>query len=59
MSREEIRRQIKEKWNNYSMGLAMAMSFREDKNYTLQDIEDAFSSGSEECLQIFIRNNVV
>ncbi len=59
MSREEIRRQIKEKWNNYSMGLAMAMSFREDKNYTLQDIKDAFSSGSEECLQIFIRNNVV
>ena len=59
MKKDEVRKYVQEKWSNYTIGLAMAMSFREDKNYTFQDIKDAFSAGSEECLQFFIKNNII
>lgn len=58
MSREDLNRYLKEKWSNYSYGLAMAMSFRENKNYTFQDVNDAFTSGFYEFEQILHRNNI-
>ena len=59
MKQEEIATYLKEKWGNYSMGLAMSLTFREDKNYTLNDIKDAFETGFYDFQQLCIKNNIV
>ena len=59
MKQEEIATYLKEKWSNYSMGLAMSLTFTVDKNYTLNDIKDAFEAGFYEFQQLCIKNNIV
>ena len=58
MSNEDITKYIKEHWSNYSRGLAMAFTFRKDKNFTIEDVKDAFSSGAWEIIQLLYRNNI-
>ena len=58
MSNEEINEYIKEHWSNYSAGLTMAFTFRKDKNFTIEDVKDAFSSGAWEIIQLLYRNNI-
>jgi hypothetical protein len=58
MTNEEITRYIQEKWSNYSRGLAMSFAFRKDKNFTMEDVKDAFSSGAWELIQLLHRNNI-
>ena len=58
MTNEEITKYIQEKWSNYSMGLSMSFAFRKDKNYTFEDVKDAFSSGAWEIIQLLIKNNI-
>ena len=58
MTNEEITRYIQEKWSNYSRGLAMSFSFRKDKNLTMEDVKDAFSSGAWEIIQLLIKNDI-
>ena len=58
MSNEEINEYIKEHWSNYSRGLAMSSAFRKDKNLTIEDVKDAFSSGAWEIIQLLYRNNI-
>lgn len=50
MSNEDITKYIKEHWSNYSGGLAMSFAFRKDKNFTIEDVKDAFSSGAWEII---------
>ena len=58
MTNEEITRYIQEKWSNYSRGLAMSFAFRKDKNLTMEDVKDAFSSGAWEIIQLLIKNDI-
>ena len=58
MKQEELRKHLAEKWSNYSMGLAMSFSFRKDKNYTYDDVKEAFESGFYEFQQICYKNNI-
>lgn len=58
MTNEEITRYIQEKWSNYSGGLAMSFAFRKDKNLTIEDVKDAFSSGAWEIIQLLIKNDI-
>lgn len=58
MTNDEITRYIQEKWSNYSRGLAMSFAFRKDKNYTFEDVKDAFSSGAWEIIQLLIKSNI-
>ena len=58
MSNEDITKYIKEHWSNYSRGLAMSSAFREDKNFTMEDVKDAFTSGAWEIIQLLYRNNI-
>ena len=58
MSNEDITKYIKEHWSNYSRGLAMSFTFRKDKNFTIEDVKDAFSSGAWEIIQLLYRNNI-
>ena len=58
MSNEDITKYIKEHWSNYSRGLAMSFAFRKDKNLTIEDVKDAFSSGAWEIIQLLYRNNI-
>ena len=58
MTNEEIAKYIQEKWSNYSRGLAMSFSFRKDRHLTMEDVEDAFSSGAWEIIQLLIKNNI-
>lgn len=58
MTNEDITKYIKEHWSNYSRGLAMSFAFREDKNFTIEDVKDAFSSGAWEIIQLLYRNDI-
>ena len=58
MTNEDITKYIKEHWSNYSAGLVMAFTFRKDKNFTMEDVKDAFSSGAWEIIQLLYRNNI-
>lgn len=58
MSNEEINEYIKEYWSDYSRGLAMSFAFRKDKNLTIEDVKDAFSSGAWEIIQLLYINNI-
>ena len=58
MTNEEITKYIQEKWSNYSRGLAMSFAFRKDKNLTMEDVKDAFSSGAWEIVQLLIKNDI-
>ena len=58
MTNEDITKYIKEQWSNYSARLAMAFTFRKDKNFTIEDVKDAFSSGAWEIIQLLYRNNI-
>ena len=58
MKQEELRKHLAEKWSNYSRGLAMSFSFRKDKNYTYDDVKEAFESGFYEFQQILYKNNI-
>lgn len=58
MTNEEINRYIQEKWSNYSRGLAMSFAFRKDKNFTMEDVKDAFSSGAWELIQLLYKNDI-
>ena len=58
MSNEDINKYIKEHWSNYSGGLAMAFTFRKDKNFTMEDVKDAFTSGAWEIIQLLYRNDI-
>lgn len=58
MTQEEIRKYLWGKWCNYSRGLAISYSFRENKELTIKDVEDAFSSGFYEFQQICYKNNI-
>ena len=58
MTDEEISKYIQEKWSNYSAGLAMAFAFRKDKNFTMEDVKDAFTSGAWEIIQLLYRNDI-
>lgn len=58
MSNEDITKYIKEHWSNYSRGLAMFFAFRGDKNFTMEDVKDAFTSGAWEIIQLLYRNNI-
>ena len=55
---EKLNEFIDRKWKNYSWGLAIGVSLREDKQYIHQDIEDAFSAGIYEFLQVLYHNNI-
>ena len=46
MSNEDISKYIKEHWSNYSRGLAMSFTFRKEKEFIIQDVKDAFTSGA-------------
>lgn len=58
MTNEEITKYIQEKWSNYSRGLSMSFAFRKDRYLTMEDVEDAFSSGAWEIIQLLIKNNI-
>ena len=58
MSNEDISKYIKEHWSNYSRGLAMTLTFREDKNFTMEDVKDAFTYGAWEIIQLLYRNDI-
>lgn len=58
MAREKLNKFIEDKWKNYSWGLAIGVSLREDKQYKYQDVEDAFSAGIYEFLQVLYHNNI-
>ena len=58
MAREKLNKFIEDKWKNYSWGLTIGVSLREDKQYRHQDIEDAFSAGIYEFLQVLYHNNI-
>ena len=58
MTNEEISKYIQEKWSNYSAGLAMAFTFRKEKEFTIQDVKDAFSPGAWEIIQLLYRNDI-
>ena len=58
MSNEDISKYIKEHCSNYSRGLAMSFAFREEKEFTIQDVKDAFSSGAWEIIQLLYRNDI-
>ena len=58
MSNEDISKYIKEHWSNYSRGLAMSFAFRKDKNFTMEDVKDSFTSGAWEIIQLLYRNNI-
>ena len=58
MTNEDITKYIKEHWSNYSRGLAMAFTFRKDKNFTMEDVKDAFTSGAWEIIQLLYRNDI-
>lgn len=58
MAREKLNKFIEDKWKGYSWGLAIAVSLREDKKYTYDDVKDAFSAGVYEFLQVLNHNNI-
>lgn len=58
MTTEELNKFIDGKWKNYSWGLAIGVSLREDKSYTLEDIKNAFSAGTLELMQVLYHNNI-
>jgi len=58
MTQEELDKHIEQKWTNYAKGLTMSVAFRKDKNYTVNDVKDAFESGFYEFQQILYRNNI-
>ena len=58
MAREKLNKFIEDKWKGYSWGLAIGVSLREDKQYRHQDVEDAFSAGIYEFLQVLLHNNI-
>ena len=58
MTHDDLSKSLKEHWSNYSAGLAMAFTFRKDKNFTIKDVKDAFSSGAWEIIQLLYRNNI-
>ena len=58
MENDKLNKFIENKWNNYSWGLAVGVSLREDKQYRYQDVEDAFSAGIYEFLQVLYHNNI-
>ena len=55
---EKLNEFIDRKWKNYSWGLAIGVSLREDKQYRHQDIEDAFSADIYKFLQVIYHNNI-
>ena len=58
MAREKLNKFIEDKWKGYSWGLAITASLRKDKQYRYQDVEDAFSAGIYEFLQVLLHNNI-
>ena len=58
MTTEELNEFIDGKWKNYSWGLAIGVSLRKDKSYTLEDIKNAFSAGAWELMQVLYHNNI-
>ena len=58
MTNEDISKYIKEHWSNYSIGLAMSFTFRKDKNFTIEDVKDALTSGAWEIIQLLYRNDI-
>lgn len=58
MTQEDLRQYLWEKWSNYSRGLAMSFSFRKDKNYTFNDVKEAYESGFYEFQQILYKNSI-
>jgi len=58
MAREKLNKFIEDKWRGYSWGLAVAVSMREDKKYTYDDVKCAFSAGVYEFLQVLNHNNI-
>lgn len=58
MAREKLNEFLDRKWKNYSWGLAVGVSLRKDKQYTHNDVKDAFSAGAYELLQILYHNNI-
>jgi hypothetical protein len=58
MATEDINKFIWEKWSNYSRGLAISYSFRKNKDLTIMDVKDAFSSGVWEFVQLLRQNDI-
>lgn len=58
MTTEDINKFIWEKWSNYSRGLAISYSFRKNKDLTIMDVKDAFSSGVWEFIQLLRKNDI-
>ena len=58
MEKVKLNEFIDRQWKKYSWGLAVAVSLREDKKYTYEDVKDAFSAGAYELLQVLYHNNI-
>ena len=58
MTQKNLEQYLWKKWGNYSRGLAMSFSFRKDKNYTFNDVKEAYESGFYEFQQILYKNNI-
>jgi len=58
MATDKLNEFLDHKWMQYQWGLAVAMEFRKDKQYTYDDVKDAFSAGAYELLQVLYHNNI-
>ena len=58
MEHNKLNRFIDDKWMKYQWGLNVAVSLRKDKNYTYNDVKDAFSAGIYELLQVLYHNDI-
>ena len=58
MTTEEVNKFIWEKWCKYSSDFAISYTARKNKDLTIMDVKDAFSSGVWEFIQILYKNNI-
>ena len=58
MAHDKLNKFIDDKWVKYQWGLGVAVSLRKDKNYTYNDVKDAFSAGIYELLQVLYHNDI-
>ena len=58
MSAEDINKFIWEKWRKYSSDFAISYTARKNKDLTIMDVKDAFSSGVWEFIQLLQQNDI-
>lgn len=58
MSAEDINKFIWEKWCKYSSDFAISYTARKNKDLTIMDVKDAFSSGVWEFIQLLRQNDI-